>query len=97
MDRGAWRATVHRVAESNMTEATEHTCMHAHGNQWDFRMENNLPAMKDIWVQSLGQKDPLEKETATHSNMLTWIIPWREEPDGLWWATVPRIKRVRNF
>ena len=57
----------------------------------------NPPAKQETGVQSLGQKDPLEKETATHSNMLTWIIPWREEPDGLWWATVPRIKRVRNF
>ena len=46
------------------------------------RMEKKLPAMKDIWVQSLGQKDPLEKEMATHSNMLAWIIPWTEEPDG---------------
>ena len=56
------------------------------------RMEKKLPAMKDIWVQSLGQKDPLEKGMATHSNMLAWIIPWTEEPDGLWWATVPRVK-----
>jgi len=47
------------------------------------RMEKKLPAMKDIWVQSLGQKDPLEKGMATHSNMLAWIIPWTEEPDGL--------------
>ena len=34
-------------------------------------------------VQSLGQKDPLEKEMATHSSILAWIIPWREEPSGL--------------
>ena len=35
------------------------------------------------WVQSLGQKDPLEKEMATHSSILAWRIPWAEEPGGL--------------
>ena len=43
----------------------------------------NLPAMQETWVQSLGQKDPLEKGMATHSSILTWRIPWTEEPDGL--------------
>ena len=33
--------------------------------------------------QSLGQKDPLEKGMATHSSILTWRIPWAEEPGGL--------------
>ena len=32
------------------------------------------------WVQSLGQKDLLEKEMATHSSTLAWKIPWMEEP-----------------
>ena len=36
-----------------------------------------------MWVQSLGQEDPLEKEMATHSNILAWKIPWIEEPGGL--------------
>ena len=31
-------------------------------------------------VQSLGLEDPLEKEVATHSNILVWEIPWTEEP-----------------
>ena len=34
-------------------------------------------------VQSLGQKDPLEKEMATHSSVLAWRIPWTEEPGRL--------------
>ena len=34
-------------------------------------------------VQSLGQEDPLEKEMATHFNILAWRIPWRDEADGL--------------
>ena len=36
-----------------------------------------------MWVQSLGQKDLLEKERATHSSILAWKIPWTEEPGKL--------------
>ena len=36
-----------------------------------------------MWVLSLGQEDPLEKEMATHSSILAWEIPWTEEPGGL--------------
>ena len=39
--------------------------------------------MQEIWVQSLGQEDPLEKEMATHSSSLAWDIPWPEEAGGL--------------
>jgi len=39
--------------------------------------------MWETGLQSLSQKDPLEKEMATHSNILAWRIPWREEPGGL--------------
>jgi len=42
----------------------------------------NLPAMQEIWVQSLSQKDPLEKGMTTHSSILAWRIPWTEEPSG---------------
>ena len=42
-----------------------------------------VPAMWETWVQSLGREDPLEKEMATHSSILTWRIPWTEKPDGL--------------
>ena len=41
------------------------------------------PAMLETLVQSLGWEDPLEKETATHSSILAWRIPWTEEPGGL--------------
>ena len=40
------------------------------------------PAMWETWVRSLGQEDPLEKEMATHSSILTQRIPWTEEPGG---------------
>ena len=39
--------------------------------------------MQEAHVQSLGWEDPLEKEMATHSNILSWEIPWTEEPGGL--------------
>ena len=39
--------------------------------------------MQEMWVQSLGQEDPLEKGMATHSNILAWEIPWTEEPGRL--------------
>ena len=39
--------------------------------------------MQEMGVLSLGQEDPMEKEMATHSSILTWEIPWTEEPRGL--------------
>ena len=46
-------------------------------------MVKNLPAMRDTQFRPLGQEDPLEKEVATHSSILAWIISWTEEPGGL--------------
>ena len=40
----------------------------------------HLPAMRETWVESLGQEDPLEKEMAIHRSTLAWKIPWAEEP-----------------
>ena len=53
---------------------------------WAFlvaQLVENLPAMQETWVQSLGKEDPLEKEMATHSSTLSWRIPWTDEPGGL--------------
>ena len=47
------------------------------------QMLKNLPAMWETQVRFLGQEDPLEKGTATHSSILVWRIPWTEEPGGL--------------
>ena len=47
------------------------------------QMVKNLSAMQETWVHSLGEKDPLEKGRATHSNIHVWRIPWREEPGQL--------------
>ena len=43
----------------------------------------SLPAMRETWARSMGLKEPLEKEMATHSSILAWKIPCTEEPDGL--------------
>ena len=46
-------------------------------------MVKNLPANAGDAVRSLGCKDPLEKEMATHPSILAWRISWTEEPGGL--------------
>ena len=71
MDREAWRAAIHGVAKSQtwLSDWTELNWTVA-------QLVKNLPAMWEIWVQSLGWEDPLEKGNATHSNILTWRIPW---------------------
>ena len=63
---------------------------------WNLRFQNsiiraslvaqtikNLPAMQETRIWSLVQEDPLEKGMATHSSILTWRIPWTEEPGRL--------------
>ena len=60
---------------------------------WAAQLVKNLPAMQETGVRFLGQKDPLEKEMATHSSILAWWIPRTEEP---WQATVHGVTRVRH-
>ena len=85
-DREAWRAAVHGVAKS-WTWLSDWTTTNAiHIIPWWLRGKESasqcLP-MQETWVQSLGRKDPLEKEMATNSSILAWKIPWTEEPGGL--------------
>ena len=47
------------------------------------QLVKNLPAMQETWVRSLGWEDPLVKETAIHSNILAWRIPWTVQNMGL--------------
>ena len=47
-------------------------------------MVKTLPAMRETWGRSLGQKDPLEKGMATHSSSFAWRIEQTEEPDCQW-------------
>ena len=46
-------------------------------------MVKSLPPMRETWVQSLGQDDPMEKEMLTHFNTLAGKIPWTEMPGRL--------------
>ena len=46
-------------------------------------MVKNMLTMQETGIRSLGWKDPLEKEMATHSSILAWEIPWTEETGGL--------------
>ena len=42
-----------------------------------------MQGLQEMWVQTLGHEDLLKEETATHSSILAWEIPWAEEPGGL--------------
>ena len=56
-------------------------------------MVKNPPAVQETLVQFLGQEDPLEKEIATHSDILAWRIPM---DSGAWQATVHGVARLRH-
>ena len=47
------------------------------------QMVKNPPAMREAWVQSLDQEDPLEEGMATHSSVLAWRVTWTEKPSAL--------------
>ena len=57
------------------------------------QMVKNLPAMREIWLQSWGWEDPLEEGMATHSSILAWRIPMDR---GTWWATVHGVTKNRT-
>ena len=47
------------------------------------KKNKNPSAKQEMWFRSLDQKDPMEKEIATHSRILAWEIPWTEDPGRL--------------
>ena len=64
----------------------------------DFRdssVVKNPPTVQEMWVQSLGQEDPVEKEMATHSSILAWEITWTEDPGGLHFLGLQRVGHDR--
>ena len=71
-DGGAWWAAVYEVAQSR----TRLKRLSSSSSQWYYwasliaQLVKNLPAMREIWVRSLGWEDPLEKEMATHSSKI---------------------------
>ena len=50
-----------------------------------------MQEMREMWVRSLGQEEPLEEGIATHSSVLVWRIPWTEEG-----YSPQRMQRVRQ-
>ena len=56
------------------------------------QLVQDLPAMQETWVQSLGQEDPLEDGMATHPSILAWRILMNREA---WWATVHGVTKRR--
>ena len=61
------------------------------------QLVKNPSAVRETWVWSLGQEDPLEKGTATHSSILAWRIPWTiwgcKEPDATEWLSLSKFCR----
>ena len=58
------------------------------------QMIKNPLAVQEKWVQSLGQEDPLEDETATHSCILAWRILWTEKPGQLQSMGLQRVRQL---
>ena len=56
------------------------------------QMVKNSPVIQETWVQSLGQKDPLENEMATHSSIFAWRVLWTEEPGRLQFMGLQRVR-----
>ena len=71
-----------RYLTSALTLTLEHTS-HCKADSLVSQMVKSLPAVRETWVRSLGQEDPLKKEMATHSSTIAWKIPWAEEPGRL--------------
>ena len=58
-------------------------------------MLSEISQIQETWVQSLGQKNPLEEEMATHSSNFAWRIPGTEEPGGLQFMGLQRVEHDR--
>ena len=56
-------------------------CIHSDGSV--AKNPTAIEKLQETWVRSLGQKDPLEEEMATHPSILVWEIPWTEKPGRL--------------
>ena len=59
-------------------------------------MVKNLPAMQETQVKSLGWEDPLVKGITTHSSLLSWRIPWTEQPGQLQSMGLQRVEHDRS-
>ena len=85
--RKAWDRSLARVYNTRSRQNFVKTVFTNNYTPWKASLVaqrlKRLPLMRETWVQSLGQEDPLEKEMAPHSSTLAWKIPWTEEPGRL--------------
>ena len=88
------RITIIWLSALSRTEHTLDIKLSSRGHMW-----RNLPVMQETRVRSLGWKDTLEKETASHSSILSWRIPWTEEPGRLQFTGSLRVRHhwATNF
>ena len=95
---GAQRQEQEETEEPARGRGSPDTASFLHGGQEDpgpslvAQTVKRLPAVRETWIQSLGQNNPLEEEIATHSSTLAWKIPWMEEPGGLQSMGSQRVK-----
>ena len=61
------------------------------------QMVKHMPTVRETWVRSLCQEDPLEKEMETHSSTLAWKIPWTEERSRLQSMGLQSLTRLSDF
>ena len=59
-------------------------------------MVNNVPAVQEMQVCSLGREDPFEEGMATHSSVLAWRVPWTKEPGMLQSMGLQRVRHDLN-
>ena len=71
-------------------------CSKPQGTFHVVQLVKNLPAEEETWVPSLGQKDPLENERATHFRILAWKIPWTKESGGLQSMGLQKLKKKQK-
>ena len=61
------------------------------------QLVKNPPAMQETWVRSLGWEDPPEEGMATHSRVLAWRTPWKEDPGGLQSIGSQRVRHMAEW
>ena len=89
MDRGAWQATTHGVAQSQTWLSNQAQ----HSTTWQLVAASFTNTLRS----SLGWKDPLEKEMTTHFSILAWKIPWTEDPGRLQFMGSQSRKWLNDF
>ena len=69
-----------------------HMCVYIYRAFLVAQTVNNLPAIQETWVQTLGWEDSVEKGMTTQCSILAWKMPWTEEPDGLLSMGLQRVR-----